>query len=1210
MKKISTHLYSGIVFLFLCILQSILFAPSVSAGTNDCYFNSPASGSNQTVAPGSTVNFNVYYGWDYNPGDPNKRGDLYVVDASGNAVGCFGPNGASNCGDLPRMSSHTVNIPWTVPSNPGTYTVMCRSIIPSLQECRGSDSHLQGTSSCANPNSGYATFTVAGASNNAPPPVATLPTLSQPQSVSLSNCTNNGATATLAWGGVPNAQFYQVRIYQGTPGNVVNTIDSNRQVSSPNIDISGLTPGTSYYINVQSHGDGYLSSTVSSNTPFVCQAAPVPTKPAVSLNCPSNTTATVSWDNGWATSNQLSKVEVRLDRYQNSPFEEGGNWYTASPGEVADTNASPTSPYTINGLVPGAKYAVKIRGVNASGVGIESDPAIFPNNKTSCGNEGVAVIRVSEVAGGVNQPGYETYTPGDPNQQNQFSIDSTGKINLKYTFKDKTAGTKNLYFLMIGTAGTASSPISRSIALSPPVPPTITSATCQDGRVNISWTGVDGASSYELRAARNADATPSDWATRNHTEQRDLIGSNISCSGQCSFSQDGIIPGSKYFIWIHSKSEIGLSTPSTHAVTCPELPATAESSIIVACNSTRTKATVTWGDAGTGVGQYQIRYNRSPVSQWAPENTQSGDKTPVVQSGARTVEVDTTPGEANNISIQSLPAGISSALYGPTRSVVGKDFTCEVKRVDKISEATVQASCDAKGKVTLQWDSPRGVTFAVRGLVGNVDNNTTASTSPNITNGDERNGAINQGITASSVTDTSAHYTYVSAEGQAKPGEKVRMWVVGYRAGLFGASNSDPAYAPVVTCAAPTFLKAKTPTITNATCSDGTVTVSWESERGRQHQVRGKKTSDNSFTPTATWTNGLAVTDILSNGDPNANPEGTANGLGFNCVHKDDTFDSCTYKTRSTQGGAIPASSQWKVWVTDSIAGATNSNSEPGLTSLITCSPTSLPKPGAISAVCTSDGKLKISWSAPAGGTPPNTVYDLRIDRDPVNGNALPTEDASWSGRGNKIQLEDEVVDNLPTTQTDYTKTGVTGGQKYQVWVQTRDSGRGTASDISYSTEVSCAGVVAVTKVRVAESQGGLDNAAQYREFQWQSPMKVSYEFRDKTQGTKTIFVRFYGSDGSVQPRSATITLGTVSPPPGACIPGDSNDNAVDPDKCVSHSDYSIWKDEYLKSRNATSTDWTKNCNPNGASGNPGIDIYDQAIWREAMGGANRCPTP
>lgn len=160
----------------------------------------------------------------------------------------------------------------------------------------------------------------------------------------------------------------------------------------------------------------------------------------------------------------------------------------------------------------------------------------------------------------------------------------------------------------------------------------------------------------------------------------------------------------------------------------------------------------------------------------------------------------------------------------------------------------VRVSCNPLGQVIVEWHSPaRGVAFAIRGSTNN---------------GDDRGGnPANVGVSCTSAncsTTDAPDYRYISPEKEVADGQALSVTVTGYFQGQFGVSNntSTPATA---TCSFAQ--KPNPPTISNASCDNGTLNLSWTGG-GPKYHIRAAKDMTKAQVDSSWASGGHPITNV------------------------------------------------------------------------------------------------------------------------------------------------------------------------------------------------------------------------------------------------------------------------------------------------------------------------------------------------------------
>lgn len=141
--------------------------------------------------------------------------------------------------------------------------------------------------------------------------------------------------------------------------------------------ISGLNNGTSYIFRVYAtnlRGDGPVSTSSVSVVPFT-----IPSAPTSLSSTEGDTSLSIAFTDGFNGGSSITN-------YQYSTSTDGSS-YTSY---VSLSPADNTSPITIGSLTNGTTYYIKIRAINAAGVGFESD--VLSTNTNPYGVPGAPTI--------------------------------------------------------------------------------------------------------------------------------------------------------------------------------------------------------------------------------------------------------------------------------------------------------------------------------------------------------------------------------------------------------------------------------------------------------------------------------------------------------------------------------------------------------------------------------------------------------------------------------------------------------------------------------------------------------------------------------------------------------------------------------------------------------------------------------------------------
>ena len=215
--------------------------------------------------------------------------------------------------------------------------------------------------------------------------------------------TGDGSMSLSFTPGIPNGPEITNYMYSLDDGGNWTEL-SPAQSASP-ITISGLTRGAVYSVrlravNSRNTGGGVVSALLEATMPDL------PGVPTSLIATAGDRQASIAFTAGQANNSAIINYEYSIDS--------GETWTAISP-----TAAS--SPLVIAGLVNGTEYSLKIRAVNAIGVGVASDAVVFtpvaiPEAPTSlvatAGNGRVSIAFNAGSSNGSAITGYEYSTDG------------------------------------------------------------------------------------------------------------------------------------------------------------------------------------------------------------------------------------------------------------------------------------------------------------------------------------------------------------------------------------------------------------------------------------------------------------------------------------------------------------------------------------------------------------------------------------------------------------------------------------------------------------------------------------------------------------------------------------------------------------------------------------------------------------------------------
>lgn len=220
-------------------------------------------------------------------------------------------------------------------------------------------------------------------------------------------------------------------------------------------------------------------------------------KPSTPTNVkvtPGNTTAIVSWD-------AVSGAKSYNIYYSTTKGVTDG--FKASSGKIENA----TSPYTVTGLTNGTVYYFEVTAVNSSGEsGLSTEvsttpepiPAI-PTGISATGGDSQITVGWDTVSGATSYNIYYGTSPG-VTKTTGTKVSSTASPKIITGLLNGTT-----YYVVVTavnavgeSAVSAERSATPSAAVQPPAPPKGASATPGDTKVTVTWTAVDGATSYNV----------------------------------------------------------------------------------------------------------------------------------------------------------------------------------------------------------------------------------------------------------------------------------------------------------------------------------------------------------------------------------------------------------------------------------------------------------------------------------------------------------------------------------------------------------------------------------------------------------------------------------------------------------------------------------------------------------------------------------------
>ncbi len=602
-------------------------------------------------------------------------------------------------------SNRQIRLRWTAPSANGAritrYTITCTSNIDGNHRCDDTD---VGENTYTTSGTSY---TISGLTNgneytltlNATNSAGTSDTVSdtatpatrpgQPRNIELTESYPGDGLVSLsvAWeapsrddgvtidDGGSTITGYTVQ-YRASNGNwSFAHFGPIRDTNNP-LQISGLTVGPRYYVQIRSHNAGGDSSWAQATTHPT--GTPRKPDPATTSNV-NRGDLTVGWtapDQGasvitdydvqWCTSRQLDRTDSNNNTVTTYPCT--GGWRTAPDDDVTDTDTS----YTITGLTGRTSYSVRVRAVNVHGNGewsdvdvnsfATTDPPIEPETPNaptaSAGNRQIRLSWTAPEANGARITRYTiectssnegnhrcdgTRSDGTNNDNNTYNTSSTA-----YTISGLTNGV-DYSFRVLATNTEGDSGYSSSTTATPASRPD----RPDSDDVSITETYGDGSVTLGVTWAAPDDDGGHPNGITGYTVQYRSSGGNWSFhyfGTNTNTDITGLIIGRRYDVQIRTHTDAGESSWTQVSRTPTGRPAAPTN---VNASGGMNLLDVSWGQSDQGasaITSYNVQWCRATVGSV----TIDGNPTPTYSCGGWTSAGTTT---STNLQITNLPCG-------------------------------------------------------------------------------------------------------------------------------------------------------------------------------------------------------------------------------------------------------------------------------------------------------------------------------------------------------------------------------------------------------------------------------------------------------------------------------------------------------------------------------------------------------------------------
>ena len=422
----------------------------------------------------------------------------------------------------------------------------------------------------------------------------TVNTIAAPTSVKVASSSYN--SINVSWSGITGASGYQVYRAASSTGTYVLTA-TTAGVSYNNI---GLTTNSTYYYKVRAYNIAG-SSKVYSSFSSVVSAKPIPAAPAsVKAVSSSYNSVNVSW------SGVTGANGYQIYR---------GSSSTGTYSLILTTSAA---NYNITGLLTGTTYYYKVRAYRIVGsikiysnfssvVSEKSIPAVPASVKAVSSSYNSINLSWSGVTGA---SGYEIYRAASSTET--YALISSNAAN-SYNNTGLSTGTTYYYkiraYRTVGTTrvyGNYSSII--SVKPIPASPASVKAASSSYDGINVSWSGVSGASGYEVYRAASSEGTY-------------VL---ISSTATASYNNTGLITNCNYYYKIRayrivdSINVYGNFSSATNAKPIPSAPVS-----VKAVSSSYNSINASWSGV-VGASGYQVYRATSSTGTYVLTATTAG----------------------------------------------------------------------------------------------------------------------------------------------------------------------------------------------------------------------------------------------------------------------------------------------------------------------------------------------------------------------------------------------------------------------------------------------------------------------------------------------------------------------------------------------------------------------------------------------------------
>jgi fibronectin type 3 domain-containing protein len=291
---------------------------------------------------------------------------------------------------------------------------------------------------------------------------------------------------------------------------------------------------------------------------------------------------------------------------------------TTGVGTNGTVVTSAANPYIQTGLTDGTVYYYVVTAVGVNGESTPSPqvsviPAIpvppAPNTVTAVAGNSQMTISWQPVLGAASYVVYLSTTTG-VTPANGYAEPSTSSTFILTGLSNGTTYYGVVTAVNASGASTASSQVSATpIASAASATAPVVTATPGDGQVNLTWTAVSGANSYNIYWSNTPGVTP-------------LTGTQIS-GVNGSYPHTGLTNSKTYYYVVTAVTDSGESAPSSQVSAIPAVAPTAAAPAVVTVSPGTKEVTIAWTPV-SGATSYNIYW--STTSEVTPAN---GTKIPL-----------------------------------------------------------------------------------------------------------------------------------------------------------------------------------------------------------------------------------------------------------------------------------------------------------------------------------------------------------------------------------------------------------------------------------------------------------------------------------------------------------------------------------------------------------------------------------------------------